>query len=207
MATLESSVASSLNCPPPPRFHRGTPSKRGTFSLCQFLVFSFSLLVLFLPSCKTSNLPKTTENSKPKATASAYKKYSDKLGITVDKNSNLKLLQEVIDWWGTPYKYGGESKAGADCSGFVQMVYSAVYNKQLPRSTKQQHEFCKKINKNQLKEGDLVFFETGGKGISHVGIFLREGRFAHASSTKGVIVNSLEEEYYTKAYRASGRVE
>jgi len=170
-----------------------------------FLAFSFALFALF-PSCKTGNLPKTAENSKPKATASTYKKYSDKLGVTVDKNSNLKLLQEVIDWWGTPYKYGGESKAGADCSGFVQMVFLNVYNKKVPRSTKQQYEFCKKINKNQLKEGDLVFFETGGKGISHVGIFLREGKFAHASSSKGVIVNSLDEPYYVKSYRAAGRV-
>ena len=63
------------------------------------------------------------------------------------------------------------------------------------------------MNKNHLKEGDLVFFETGGKGISHVGIFLKDGRFAHASSSKGVIVNGLEEAYYDKAYRGGGRVE
>lgn len=179
----------------------------GVSFLKLFLAFSFSLLVLFLPSCKTANLPKTTENSKPKNTNATYKKYSDKFGITVDNTSNLKLLQEVMDWWGTPYKYGGESKSGADCSGFVLMIYSAVYNKQLPRSSKQQHEFCKKINKSQLKEGDLVFFDTSGKGISHVGIYLRDGRFAHASTQKGVLVNGLDEEYYSNTYRASGRVE
>lgn len=178
---------------------------RGRFAL--FFIFIFSFFIFF-PSCKTTKPPKTTENSRPVKTAnSTYKKYSDKLGITVDKNSNLKLLEEVVDWWGTPYKYGGESKAGADCSGFVQMVYSAVYNKKVPRTTKQQYEACKKINKNHLKEGDLVFFETGGKGISHVGIYLRDAKFAHASSTKGVTVNSLQEEYYVKAYRAGGRVE
>lgn len=167
-------------------------------------------LLFVLSSCSTTKLPKTPENSRPTKTtneSATYKKYSEKLGITVDKNSNLKLLQEVIDWWGTPYKYGGESKSGTDCSGFVQMVFLSVYNKQIPRSSKQQHEYCKKINKNQLKEGDLVFFDTSGKGISHVGIYLRDEKFAHASTKRGVTVNGLDEEYYVKAYRASGRVE
>lgn len=176
---------------------------RGRFAL--FFIFTFSFFI-FLPSCKTK-LPKTTENSRPEKTTNAtYKKYSDKLGITVDSNSNLKLLNEVVDWWGIPYKYGGESKSGTDCSGFVQMVYSAVYNKKVPRSSKEQHAFCKKINKSQLKEGDLVFFDTSGKGISHVGIYLRDDVFAHASTKRGVTVNNLNEEYYTKAYRSSGRV-
>jgi cell wall-associated NlpC family hydrolase len=168
------------------------------------LVFIFSLLTL--SSCKTTRLPKTTENSRP-VKSSAYKKYTAKFGFEVDKSCNLKLLDEVMEWWGTPYKYGGESKSGADCSGFVQMVFLKVYDKKLPRTTKQQYEFCSKVNKSRLKEGDLVFFETGGKGISHVGIFLKDGRFAHASSSKGVIVNGLEEAYYDKAYRGGGRAE
>jgi cell wall-associated NlpC family hydrolase len=168
-----------------------------------FLIFSFSFFII---GCKTNNLPKTTENSRP-VKSSAYKKYTAKFGFEVDKSCNLKLLDEVMEWWGTPYKYGGESKSGADCSGFVQMVFLKVYDKKLPRTTKQQYEFCSKVNKNRLKEGDLVFFETGGKGISHVGIFLKDGRFAHASSSKGVIVNGLEEAYYDKAYRGGGRVE
>jgi cell wall-associated NlpC family hydrolase len=169
-----------------------------------FFIFSFSFFII---GCKTTKLPKTTENSRPTKSNSAYKKYTAKLGFEVDKSCNLKLLDEVMDWWGTPYKYGGESKSGADCSGFVQMVFLKVYDKKLPRTTKQQYEFCRKVNKNHLKEGDLVFFETGGKGISHVGIFLKDGRFAHASSSKGVIVNGLEEAYYDKAYRGGGRVE
>jgi cell wall-associated NlpC family hydrolase len=166
----------------------------------------FSVCLFTLSACKTS-LPKTTENSRPtKGNTSAYKKYS-KIGIEVDSNTNLKLLDEILAWWGTPYKFGGESKAGADCSGFVQMVYSSVYQKKLPRTSKQQYEFCKKIGKNQLKEGDLVFFDTGGKGVSHVGIYLKDNRFAHASTTKGVMVNSLTEEYYQKTYKSGGRVE
>jgi cell wall-associated NlpC family hydrolase len=175
--------------------------RRGVELVSIFFLFSFLII-----GCKTNNLPKTTENSRP-VKSSAYKKYTANFGFEVDKTCNLKLLDEVIDWWGTPYKYGGESKSGADCSGFVQMVFLKVYDKKLPRTTKQQYEFCSKVNKNRLKEGDLVFFETGGKGISHVGIFLKDGRFAHASSTKGVIVNGLEEAYYDKAYRGGGRVE
>jgi lipoprotein Spr len=185
-------------------FKREYPSAARGRDFLLLLVFSLSLLTL--SSCKTNNLPKTTENSRP-VKSSAYKKYTVKLGFEVDKNCNLKLLDEVIDWWGTPYKYGGESKSGADCSGFVQMVFLKVYDKKLPRTTKQQYEFCRKVNRHNLKEGDLVFFETGSKGISHVGIFLKDGRFAHASSSKGVMVNGLEEAYYDKAYRGGGRVE
>jgi lipoprotein Spr len=189
------------------------PLLRGVSKLCFdgvcnvsraiFFIFLFSFFII---GCKTNNLPKTTENSRP-VKSSVYKKYTAKLGFEVDKSCNLKLLDEVIDWWGTPYKYGGESKSGADCSGFVQMVFLKVYDKKLPRTTKQQYEFCRKVNRHNLKEGDLVFFETGNKGISHVGIFLKDGRFAHASSSKGVMVNGLEEAYYDKAYRGGGRVE
>jgi cell wall-associated NlpC family hydrolase len=188
---------------------KGLPLKRETPSVARgrdffaLLLLSFSLLVA---SCKSNHLPKTTENSRP-VKSSAYKKYTAKLGFEVDRTCNLKLLDEVIDWWGTPYKYGGESKSGADCSGFVQMVFLKVYNKKLPRTTKDQYQFCRKINKSHLKEGDLVFFETGGKGISHVGIYLKDEKFAHASSSKGVMVNGLDEAYYDKAYRGGGRVE
>lgn len=182
------------------------PFIKGEYLDFKFVIVLFSVCLFALSACKTS-LPRTTENSRPtKTNASAYKKYS-KIGIEVDSNTNLKLLDEILAWWGTPYKFGGESKAGADCSGFVQMVYSSVYQKKLPRSSKQQYEFCKKIGKNQLKEGDLVFFDTGGKGVSHVGIYLKDNRFAHASTTKGVMVNSLTEEYYQKTYKSGGRVE
>ncbi len=174
--------------------------KAGTYF--QLFIITCSLL-LALSSCKTTKVA----NGKGKTSTSAYKKYTDKLGFEVDKSSNLKLLDEVIEWWGTPYKYGGETKAGADCSGFVQVVYSKVYNKKLPRTSKDQYEFCKKVGKNQLKEGDLVFFNTSGKGVSHVGIYLKDKYFAHASTKKGVMVNSLDEEYYSKAYISGGRVE
>lgn len=188
---------------------KGLPFKREYPSVARgrdfFALLLFTLSFFILAGCRTS-LPKTTENSRP-VKSSAYKKYTAKLGFEVDKTCNLKLLDEVIDWWGTPYKYGGESKSGADCSGFVQMVFLKVYNKKLPRTTKDQYEFCRKINKSHLKEGDLVFFETGGKGISHVGIYLKDEKFAHASSSKGVMVNGLDETYYDKAYRGGGRVE
>lgn len=187
-------------------YHPGSSSHPSYLRRGVELFLAFSLFSFFIIGCKTNNLPKTTENSRP-VKSSVYKKYTAKLGFEVDKSCNLKLLDEVIDWWGTPYKYGGESKSGADCSGFVQMVFLKVYDKKLPRTTKQQYEFCRKVNKHNLKEGDLVFFETGSKGISHVGIFLKDGRFAHASSSKGVMVNGLEEAYYDKAYRGGGRVE
>lgn len=139
-------------------------------------------------------------------TSSAEKK----LGININSNDNKKLYAEVAEWIGTPYKYGGTSKSGVDCSGFVYSVYKAVYGKTLTRqSAGMLTNDCNKISKNELREGDLLFFRTDGKKSStpnHVAIYLKDNKFAHASSSKGVVVNDLSESYYVKTWLTGGRV-
>lgn len=123
--------------------------------------------------------------------------------------SDKALIKEAKSWIGTKYKYGGHSRSGTDCSGFVMQVYKAVYDFKLPRTSRDQHDFCNKINKKDLKVGDLVFFATGKSSskVSHVGLYIGNGEFIHASSSKGVIITDLNKNYYVRTFVSAGRVE
>lgn len=132
------------------------------------------------------------------------------LKIPVQKNDpDLALYTEVANWMGIPYCYGGNSRRCTDCSGFVGKVYQSVYGKKLGRSAQAiADNNVKNISKGKLKTGDLVFFNTLKKknSIDHVGIYLKDGYFIHASTRKGVMVNRLDEDYYRKNWRKGGRV-
>ncbi|PXV62677.1 lipoprotein Spr [Dysgonomonas alginatilytica] len=122
---------------------------------------------------------------------------------------NIPLYAEASLWLGVPYRYNGNSKSGSDCSGFVSQVYQRVYGKKLQRSSENQaKKDVHKVRKGGLKTGDLVFFSTSpkSKNIDHVGIFLKDGYFIHASTSRGVIVSHLEEDYYKKTWKKGGRV-
>jgi cell wall-associated NlpC family hydrolase len=131
---------------------------------------------------------------------------------TVDPKSNnssitsASLKKEIEQWLGVPYKYGGTTKQGVDCSGFCGNVFKNVYNLSLGRSAQDIYDQSKPINRNTIKEGDLVFFKINSSRVSHVGIYLSQNRFVHASTSRGVIISNLDEAYWTKYYYASGRV-
>lgn len=132
-----------------------------------------------------------------------------RLDMDIDLKDNHKLYVEASEWIGTPYRYEGTSKKGVDCSGFTSAIYRTVYGKRLCRSAEEQRdEDCYKVAKRNLKEGDLVFFHNGKKKrrASHVGIYLKDGRFVHASTSVGVVVSSLKERYYDKHWMQGGRV-
>jgi lipoprotein Spr len=132
--------------------------------------------------------------------------FSEKLGFELEKNYDAGLIAEVIGWLGTPYVYGGEDKEGADCSGFVQQVYKAVYGISTARSANGIYEQAIKVNRNQLKQGELVFFKIKTEKVGHVGIYLQQSYFIHASSSKGVMVSSLDLEYWTKYFVSGGKI-
>ncbi|MGN7453431.1 C40 family peptidase [Paenibacillus pasadenensis] len=117
---------------------------------------------------------------------------------TPDLDSAIK---KVI---GTPYKYGGTTTAGFDCSGFVRHIFNQ-FDVKLPRTSKSQAQVGSKVDKDDLRPGDLVFFNTSGRGISHAGIYVGDGKFAHASS-KGVRYTKLSDSYYAKRYVTARRV-
>lgn len=127
---------------------------------------------------------------------------------SVSKSGNTALITSIYHWLGTPHRDGGTSKRGTDCSYFVQSVYQEAYGIELNRNSRKMYEQdVEPVRRSALREGDLVFFNTGGDGISHVGIYLRNNMFVHASSSKGVIVESLSSPYYQKNYAGGGRVE
>lgn len=135
---------------------------------------------------------------------------SEVLKIPIQNDDpDMALLAESSLWLGVPYRYGGDSKRGTDCSGFVGQVFDHVYGKKLERSTdKLADKDVRKVGKGSLKTGDLVFFTTSRKSkkINHVGIFLRNGYFIHASTSRGVIVSNLDEDYYRRTWKKGGRV-
>ena len=112
----------------------------------------------------------------------------------------------VNEWLGVPHRMGGKDKSGIDCSGFTSVVLRSVYHKEIVGSSADMANKAKEINKSQLHEGDLVFFKIGGTRVSHVGVYLSNGYFAHATLKKGVLISSLSEPYYEKYYSGSGRI-
>lgn len=135
---------------------------------------------------------------------------SGKLGIEIGKEDNLALYKEVADWLGVPYRYGGNNKNGVDCSGLVCQIYLTVYDKKLYRSSANMHDKnCRRIKKSQLETGDLVFFATGKNRskVNHVGIYLKDRKFVHSSSSRGVVISDIDDKYFVKTYVSSGRVE
>ncbi|KHT58052.1 hypothetical protein RJ45_25775 [Photobacterium gaetbulicola] len=108
-------------------------------------------------------------------------------------------------WRGTPYRLGGTTKAGIDCSAFVQIGLAEVYQQKLPRTTGEQVRQGKWVAITELQEGDLVFFKTG-RTLRHVGIYLGESRFLHASTSQGVMISNLKNPYWRSTYWQARRV-
>ena len=116
------------------------------------------------------------------------------------------LLLQIDSWIGTPYQYGGNNKTGVDCSGFINNIYNEVYQIKLPRTTSELEHYSKPVKREKLMEGDLVFFTINTKKAGHRGIYLAHGSFAHASTSRGVIISNLAEAYWNKYFSGAGRV-
>lgn len=112
----------------------------------------------------------------------------------------------IKPWIGTPYKYGKASRNGTDCSGYVMNIYKEKTGVSLPHSSSQMYQMGKKIAKEDLKTGDLVFF-GGGSGVDHVGVYLEEGSFTHASTSKGVMISPMSDPYWQPRYKGARRIQ
>lgn len=119
------------------------------------------------------------------------------------------LYSEGCKWLGTPYKYGGNDRNGVDCSGLMVAIYRDALNIKLPRTSRQQSEWCRRVDIKNLQPGDLLFFDTSrdrnGK-VSHVGLYLGSGEMLHSSTSRGVIVSAIVDNYYSERLLACGRV-
>ncbi|WP_162852550.1 C40 family peptidase [Dinghuibacter silviterrae] len=132
-------------------------------------------------------------------------KYAEQLDVPVELITNLPLYHFIDDWWGTPYHLGGTTRDGVDCSGFSQQLEGTIFHLELPRTSREQYAACHKIPVPELQEGDLVFFGTK-KGITHVGVYLMNNKFVHASTSFGVMISDLGEEYWAQRFRGGGRM-
>ena len=132
-------------------------------------------------------------------------KYAQIMNTEVEVVSNLALFNFLEDWWGTHYRYGGTGRGGIDCSALTGALLSKVYGLSTPRTARAQYDVAQKTKREDLKEGDLVFFNTRG-GVSHVGVYLANGYFTHASTKNGVTINNLDESYYATKFIIGGRI-
>ena len=132
-------------------------------------------------------------------------KYGILLDTAVEMLDNYPLYEFIDQWMGVKYQYGGKDENGIDCSAFTGRLFRDLYNVTLPRTSLEQFENSEPVETENLKEGDLLFFNTSGKSISHVGIYLGNGKFVHASTQKGVTIDALNWPYYQKTFIGAGR--
>ena len=132
-------------------------------------------------------------------------KYAMMMDVEVETVTNTELYNFIDNWYGTHYRMGGTTKKGIDCSAFSGTLLSTIYSFNMPRTAREQYKICEHLNKEDLLPGDLVFFNTRG-GVSHVGVYLTNNHFVHSSSSEGVKISSLEEDYYSRKFICGGRV-
>lgn len=175
--------------------------------------------VLVLASCGASK-PSMEDREAARKAVEKFRKYRDleiggksevKRSTTVNSRTVQNLLKDAEKYLGTPYKFGGNTSAGFDCSGFTVKVF-AENDFKLPRRSSDQATTGKRIDLKNVRPGDLLFFATsGGSRVSHVGIVhdVKSGgevTFIHASTSKGVIISSIKEKYWNNAYLHATRV-
>ena len=160
---------------------------------------------------KRSSSEENRKLATPPAADGGYSKVQFKYAILtnspVEMMTNIRLLSFMDDWYGAQYHYGGSTRDGIDCSAFAAQLQSDVYQiKNLPRMSRDQYSALPHVKQAELQEGDLVFFHTYGKGhtVTHVGVYLYNSHFIHAS-VSGVMISDLSQGYYAQHYVGASR--
>lgn len=160
----------------------------------------------YLTPLPTANAvtPTAAANVAPGNSPSQGSKTEDNFNATSPRTASA-WRQAAVPWLGTPYRIGGLSRDGIDCSGFSQTLHREVAQRKLARTSQAQWNNSVPVSPNQVQPGDLVFFNTTGKGVSHVGVFLAGQEFVHASTSKGVIYSQLTDPYWSTRYLGARR--
>lgn len=161
-----------------------------------------AILSVFLTAC-SSTPPKEKATS-----AKVSKIYAKRTGSLSDPIMVISSLSEhQREWQGTRYRLGGTSRKGVDCSGFMQITFRDLFGVELPRTTTEQSQAGRKVPKSALQTGDLVFFKTGrGPNGKHVGVYVKNGQFLHASTKGGVIYSDINSPYWAKTFWQARRL-
>lgn len=173
----------------------------------QFLILC-CLMVCFVTAC-SSVKPKKQRSSSKTATGVVNKQMPTKGIIQIRHITQSKaegeLALHTLNLIGTPYQWGGNNQKGFDCSGLVQYVYSKALNVSLPRTAREMAAASRSVSRSQLKTGDLLFFNTSGQGVSHVGIYIGDNRFVHSPRSGSFVqIERLDNAYYAKRLVKSG---
>lgn len=158
---------------------------------------------------KKVNIPEAVARFSSKKKEPAPKKIEKDIKQTSaakEPFNNQKMMDAILAWMGTPYEFGGESRSGIDCSAFTREMFKQTAGIELPRTTDQQVKIGSPVQKDDLLFGDLIFFNTTGQNPSHVGIYIGDDMFAHASVSAGVTLSSMYSSYYKKRYTEARRV-
>ena len=166
-----------------------------------YKLFPPLVLTIWLAGCSTSSELGQQDTSSADSDTPRY----EYVEMNVPLNRQPSLDTVYSQWRGTPYRLGGTSKTGIDCSAFVQVGMAEVFKQQLPRTTGEQARQGKWVAITELTEGDLVFFKTG-RSLRHVGIYLGESRFLNASTSQGVIISNLKNPYWRSTYWQARRI-
>lgn len=173
------------------------------------LYLAFGSAVLLLSACGSSHRTAHTKTApvKHEDHEKAIKaKYASIMGVNPNNIDNYRLYSFIDAWYGTPYKWAGRSRDGVDCSDFVSVLFDQVYGTNLSGTCVDLLSKCKIVKESDLKEGDLVFFKINSHHASHVGVYLMNHKFVHASVHAGVVISDLTEAYYKKYFYKAGRL-
>ena len=184
----------------------------------RYLIYGGMLLLSACGSSRKAAMPEGgvifVESASAKEVKDEYSmlkaKYAGYLGVRPERIINIPLYKFIDNWMNTPYLWGGKDKKGVDCSALMQLLLDSVYAIKIPRTSVQQF-YTQWIDKfrstKHLSEGDLVFFKTIGENVvSHVGLYLDNGRFINSSSSKGVSIASIDDPYWRSRLVGAGRI-
>ncbi|WP_026898101.1 C40 family peptidase [Daejeonella oryzae] len=169
-------------------------------------LFLFLLLIFTgFTSCKSKKIISDSSTFKNKnLSGSLIQRYALVLNVDEKDIKNEKLYKFIDNWMGVPHQLAGSSKQGIDCSGFTGLLSKEIFNFSLPRTARDMADQVKRKYQKDLKEGDLVFFDFEGQKFSHVGVYLRNNKFVHVSTSKGVIISDLKDPWYYKYFSRAG---
>jgi cell wall-associated NlpC family hydrolase len=157
-------------------------------------------------SVRTNNEDVETSSEAAESVLSGKRSFRTEKNTSISNLDQAKMMREISKMMGVSYKLGGSDENGIDCSAYTMTVYKNSVGKQLPRSSAEQYKMGIPVQTDDLKFGDLLFFDTTGETASHVGIYLGDDLFAHASVSLGVTISSLESTYFKQRYNGARRI-